>query len=87
MGRWCCTKKSKCYIKCNNSRESLGASSSLCYRQLGRVGVRQNTTVLYPIYYADDDMFRPLWAIFRSQYVKENYTEYDHAPTLWSYSV
>jgi len=22
---------------------------------------------LYPIYYADDDMFRPLWAIFRSQ--------------------
>ena len=29
------------------------------------VGVRQNTTVLYPICYADDDMFRPLWAIFR----------------------
>ena len=29
--------------------------------------VRQNTTVLYPIYYADNDMFRPLWAIFRSQ--------------------
>jgi len=29
--------------------------------------VRQNTTILYPIYYADDDMFRPLWAIFRSQ--------------------
>jgi len=22
---------------------------------------------LYPIYYADDDMFRPLCAIFRSQ--------------------
>jgi hypothetical protein len=22
---------------------------------------------LYLIYYADDDMFRPLWAIFRSQ--------------------
>ena len=30
--------------------------------------VRQNTTVFYPIYYADDDnMFRSLWAIFRSQ--------------------
>jgi len=24
---------------------------------------------LYPIYYADDDMFRPLWAILRSQNV------------------
>jgi len=22
---------------------------------------------LYPIYYADDDMFRPLWVIFRSE--------------------
>jgi len=32
-------------------------------------GVRQNTTVSYPIYYADDDVFRPLWAIFRSQNV------------------
>jgi len=31
------------------------------------VGVRQNTTVLYPICYGDDDMFRPMWAIFRSQ--------------------
>ena len=29
--------------------------------------VRHNTTVFYPIYYADDDMFRPLWAVFRSQ--------------------
>jgi len=28
--------------------------------------VRQGPTVLYPIYYADDDMFRPLWAILRS---------------------
>jgi len=29
------------------------------------------------LYYADD-MFRPLWAIFRSQkiYIEENYTEY-----------
>ena len=44
----------------------LGASSPLCYKQLGRGGVSQNTAVLYPIYYADD-MFRPLWAIFRSQ--------------------
>ena len=34
---------------------------------LGRGWVRHNTTVLYPIYYAGDDMFRPLWAIFRSQ--------------------
>jgi len=32
----------------------------------GGVGVRQNTTVLYPICYADG-MFRPLWAIFKSQ--------------------
>jgi len=35
---------------------------------MGGGWVRQNTTVFYPIYYADDDdMFRPLWAIFRSQ--------------------
>jgi len=33
----------------------------------GKGGIRQNTTVLYPIYYADHDMFRLLWAIFRSQ--------------------
>jgi len=33
----------------------------------GGGGVRQNTTVLYLIYYVDDDMFRPLSAIFRSQ--------------------
>ena len=32
-------------------------------------GARQNATVLYPIYYADNDMFQPLWAIFRSQNV------------------
>ena len=30
-------------------------------------GARQNTTVFYPIYYADDNMFRPLWAFFMSQ--------------------
>ena len=36
---------------------------------IGGGGLRQNTTVLYPIYYADDDMFRPLWAIFRAQNV------------------
>ena len=30
--------------------------------------VRQNTAALYSTYYADD-MFRPLWAIFRSQNV------------------
>jgi len=39
----------------------------------GGGGLRQSTTVFYPIYY-DDDMFRPLWDIFRSK----NYTEYDH---------
>ena len=38
-------------LQCNNKRGG---------------AVRQNTTVLYPIYYADD-MFRPMWAIFRSQ--------------------
>jgi len=37
------------------------------YKQLGRGAVCQNITVLYPIYYAGDDMFRSLWAIFRSQ--------------------
>jgi len=35
----------------------------------GRGGLRQNTAVLYPTSYAVDDMFRPLWAIFRSQNV------------------
>jgi len=48
-------------------KNSLGESSPLCYRHLGRGGVRQNTTVLYPIYCDDDDMFRALWDIFRSQ--------------------
>jgi len=27
----------------------------------------QTQLSLYPIYYADDDMFRPLWAILKSQ--------------------
>ena len=39
----------------------------LNYSKVQNSGVRQNTTVLYPIYYLDDDMFRPLWAFFRSQ--------------------
>ena len=32
--------------------------------------VRQKKLSIYPIYYAGDDMFRPLWAIFRSQNVQ-----------------
>jgi len=43
----------------------------------GGGGVRQNTTVLYLIYYVDDDMFRPLWATFRSQ--KKIYRERERA--------
>ena len=45
------------------------AENSIVYGPwaISRGGGSQNTTVLYPIYYADDDMFRPLWAIFRSQ--------------------
>ena len=34
---------------------------------MGGVGVRQNTTGLYHIYWADDDMFQLLWAIFSFQ--------------------
>ena len=49
---------------------SLDAPSVLCYKQLGRGWSRQNTIVLCLILYrADDDMFQPLWAIFRSQNV------------------
>jgi len=57
-------------------RENLGIDGSRTFRcifsivlQAIREGgwVRQNTTVFYPIYYTDDDMFQPLWAIFRSQ--------------------
>ena len=51
----------------------LGASSMLHCKQLGSGWVRQNTTVFYPMHYADDDMFRPLWAIFRShKFIKRN---------------
>ena len=32
----------------------VGASSTLCYKQLGRVWGTSNTTVLYPIYCAED---------------------------------
>jgi len=47
---------------------SLDAPSLLCYKQLWQGLSHQNTIVLYLILcYADDDMFRPLWAIFRSQ--------------------
>jgi len=45
----------------------IGLRFPLFFNAAGGGGVRQNTAVLYPIYYADDDMFRPLWAIFRSQ--------------------
>ena len=60
----------------------LGASLRLFYKQSGGGrGVRQNTTVLYPIYYGDGDMFRPLWTIFRSQkcVMRRKCTEYDHS--------
>ena len=52
----------------SDGKLSLGASSPLCYKQLGRV--RQNTTALYPIYYADDDIFRPLWPEDSQQWPK-----------------
>ena len=48
-------------------------------------GVRyvKTQSSLYPIYYAGDDMFRPLWAIIRSQKVHNevNYTVCEHR--LW----
>ena len=48
--------------------------------QLGRGRYVKTQLSLYAIYYADDDMFRPLWAIFRSQkmYNEENYGVCDH---------
>jgi len=47
---------------------TLGVSFPLCVMQLGRGRYVKPQMSLYPIYYADgDDMFRPLWAIFRSQ--------------------
>jgi len=44
------------------------------------VGVHQKTTVFYPIYYADDEIFRPLWdhLLVTKIYMEEKYTEYDH---------
>ena len=53
-----------------NTQQPLGAPSPLCHKQLGRGcggALRHNTTVMYLIYYTEDDMFRPLRAIFRSQ--------------------
>jgi len=42
-----------------------GVSSPLCVMQLGRSRYVKTQLSLYPIYYADnDDMFRPLWAMF-----------------------
>jgi len=47
----------------------LDASSPLCFMQLGRVGgggrYVKTQLSMYRIYYADDDMYRPLWDIFR----------------------
>jgi len=37
------------------------------YRLLGSCRYVKTQLSLYPIYYACDDMFRPLWAVFRSQ--------------------
>jgi len=34
---------------------------------LGRVGLHQNTTEFSILIYYVDDMFRPLWAVLRSQ--------------------
>ena len=49
-------------------------------RERGGGAVRQNTTVLCPIYCADGDMFRPLWdSSGHKIYIEENYTEYDHS--------
>jgi len=37
------------------------------YRLLGRGRYVKTQLSLFPIYYAGDDVFRPIWAIFRSQ--------------------
>ena len=50
-----------------NTLWALGASYPLCFMQLGSGRCVNTQLSLYPTYYADDDMFRPLWAIFRSQ--------------------
>ena len=40
------------------------------------MGLRQNTTVLYPIYFADDDMFSATVGHLQvtKMYLEENYT-------------
>jgi len=47
---------------------------------LGRGKYVKTRLSLYPVYYVGDDMFRPLWAIFRSQkcIMRKNYTMCDH---------
>ena len=40
------------------------------------MGLRQTQLSLYPVYYVGDDMFRPLWAIFRSQKFAFSVTNY-----------
>jgi len=56
-----------CYVCTGGgSDKRLGASSLLCFMQLGRGRYVKTQLSLYPIYYDDDDMFRPLWATFRS---------------------
>ena len=60
---------------------SLGESSLLCFMQLGsEVGYVKTQLSCILHYYADDEMFRPLWVIFRSQkmYNGENYTVCNH---------
>jgi len=50
-----------------NTLRTLDASSPLCFMRLGRGRYIKKQLSLYPVYYADDDVFRPLWAIFRSK--------------------
>ena len=54
------THKLKCLAK------SLGASSPFCYKPLGMAWSTSKYKSFIILYYADD-MFRPMWAIFRSQ--------------------
>ena len=65
---------------------SLGATSPLCYKQLGRGWVRQNTTVLYPTLLC---WWRHVSATVSHlqvtiTYMEENYTEYDHSIGAYS---
>jgi hypothetical protein len=56
-----------CYVCTGGgSDKRLGASYLLCFMQLGRGRYVKTQLSLCPIYYADDDVFRPLWATFRS---------------------